>query len=95
MSQDNAAKRLVASWRILVGIWAPHAKSEAVNALSILGFEEKVEGENEIRRVLRLRLEAAKALGDYLEALEEEEGEGAMLPIKVREWQGKFKTGKK
>ena len=45
----------MASWRVLVGIWAPHAKSEAVAALRSFGITERIDGENEIRRVLRDR----------------------------------------
>ena len=86
---------------MLLGIWAPHAKSEAVSAInrrhdelrssaeeamdkisSALGRpvdgddgEEKTRkelialeeaGENPIRKVLRLRMEASKALSDFL-----------------------------
>ena len=52
------AKRLLATWRVLLGIWLPQ----------IGAADEK--GENKIRRVLRLRAEAALSLADMLQSME-------------------------
>lgn len=59
----NAAKRLVASWRVVVGVWA-----------GAIWRTEKSRGENEIRKVLRLRLETTQALMDFM--LEQERNGG-------------------
>lgn len=87
---DNASKRLMGSWRVLVGIWAPHAKAEAVAALQSFGISEHIEGENEIRRVLRLRLEATTALAEYLEGMRESGGAEAEVVEKLVGWGGKI-----
>ncbi|KAM0753442.1 hypothetical protein T439DRAFT_322346 [Meredithblackwellia eburnea MCA 4105] len=92
----NAAKRLMASWRVLVGIWAPHATSTAADRLRSLnsdlasGVADKIDvvGENEVRRVLRLRVEVMKILGEYLESRRGEEG-GHGLVEKLEEWGAK------
>ncbi|KAK9894996.1 hypothetical protein P389DRAFT_87369 [Cystobasidium minutum MCA 4210] len=47
-------KKLVATWRVLAGIWAPQFMSAASS------------GENKIRQMLRLRSESAQALADLL-----------------------------
>ncbi|ORY54383.1 hypothetical protein BCR35DRAFT_310386 [Leucosporidium creatinivorum] len=115
----NKFKTLRASWLVLLGIWAPHAKSEAVSAINrrhdelrnsagevvdkislALGRqgsedldggekEEKVrrelialeeqEGENAIRKVLRLRGEASKALGEFFNAEGQKELRGKLV----------------
>ena len=85
----------MASWRVLVGIWAPHAKSEAVAALRSFGITERIDGENEIRRVLRLRLEATRALAEYFTHLSKESKEGKELVDKLVGWSGKIPGAKK
>ncbi|KAI5480683.1 glycerol-3-phosphate-acyltransferase [Pseudohyphozyma bogoriensis] len=87
----NAAKRLMASWRVLVGIWAPHAKSEAVAVLRKFGVEDKIAGENEIRRVLRLRLEATSALAQLLVEMQEKGSEEEKEMVRrLVEWGAKI-----
>lgn len=95
-SSDNGAKRLLAAWRVLLGVWAPHAKSEAVAALRHFGVTEKIEGENEVRRVLRLRLEATKALREFLltKAVEEKDREGERVLSVLKGAGAKISKGK-
>ena len=141
----NAGKRLVASWRVLVGIWAPVARSRARDALrrhsislaysplqttdsprldrqergsagsspslrargSIdgtaasantnangaarasdggVGYGYGYEEENEVRQVLRLRVQANQALCEYLEARVREDFEGEELVRRLVDW---------
>lgn len=53
----------MASWRVVVGVWA-----------GAIWRTEKSRGENEIRKVLRLRLETTQALMDFM--LEQERNGG-------------------
>lgn len=54
-------KKLVATWRVLAGIWLPQFVSSAASSEN---------GENKIRKMLRLRSEAAQSLADLLIKLE-------------------------
>lgn len=54
----------MASWRVVVGVWA-----------GAFWETDKTRGENEIRKVLRLRLETTQALMDFM--LEQERNGGA------------------
>lgn len=123
----NAGKRLVASWRVLVGIWAPVARSSAQAALrrhSIslaytplqshnsptqqqsnnngspnlngsangrghrrgLSAGYDYEEENEVRQVLRLRVQASQALAEYLEQRVRDDFEGEELVRRLVDW---------
>lgn len=53
-------KKLVATWRVLAGIWLPQFISSSATG----------ESENKIRQMLRLRSEAAQALADLLIKME-------------------------
>lgn len=53
-------KRLVTAWRVLLGIWTPHLTGGGKEA--------------PVRKMLRLRSEAAKATADLLLSLENEQG---------------------
>lgn len=53
-------KRLVAAWRVLVGIWWPEVSTS------------DAQGETKTRRMLRLRSEAAKSIADLVLTLESE-----------------------
>lgn len=146
----NAAKRLVASWRVLVGVWAPVARSSARDALrrhsislaytpvrgsdptqhssprsqhnspsptrsSIDGSAGAgagsstiahhshartpsgnygLEDENEVRQVLRLRVQASQALSEYLEARVKEDFEGEELVRRLVDWGADVGRGK-
>jgi hypothetical protein len=69
------ARRLIAAWRVLLGVWLP--RTPAVPA----GLKP---AENDVRRVLRLRLEASKALHAHLLALEHAGGKDAGLVARLR-----------
>lgn len=74
----SSIKRLVASWRILLGVWIPRFGR-------IVGADSQgaKDDENRIRRVLRLRLQSAAALAAYLDT-PGEEGKATERVLRMR-----------
>lgn len=100
---DNGFKKLLASYRVLVGIWAPVAAAEllslrvplALNSSRSASPVPSVPVENEIRRVLRLRIEATSALAQFMEEDTQNDGMGEREAVaKLVGWGAKVQRSK-